>query len=202
MKNVFSPKQQIDDQQAKIIASIERLSTLFKSNLQDTAKKYKLTPLQTQLLIFIDEHHPNLCSVTLLSEEFSVTKATISDSAKTLVNKGYLTKVSSRADARAFHFEIADSAKSMLTELSKFGQSMATVLQPLQNSEIDTLSELTLKMIHLFQQQDLIPTRMCYACRFYSPTDDGFHCELMKADLDNNSIRLDCPEFQGKGIRI
>jgi len=92
MKNIFSPLEQINNQEAKLVAGLERLSTLFKSGLQEIAKEQKLMPLQTQLLLFISEHSAGLCSVTHLAVEFSVTKATVSDSLKTLVLKDCLEK--------------------------------------------------------------------------------------------------------------
>ena len=194
MKNVFSPLEQVDNIEAKVIAGIERLSTVFKSNLQDTAKKYKLTPLQAQLLIFIAEHPANLCSVTQLANEFSVTKATTSDSLKTLVNKEYLEKIYNPNDGRAFHLNIAESAKDMVNELSHFGLAMAELLKSMDNNELEKLSALNLKMLALFNKAGLITSRMCYSCSYYEKNNDGFHCHLMSIDLPTTGLRLDCPE--------
>jgi DNA-binding MarR family transcriptional regulator len=196
MKNVFSPIEQIGNIEAKVIAVIERLSTVFKSSLQDTAKKYKLTPLQAQLLIFIAEHPAKLCSVTQLADEFSVTKATASDSLKTLVNKGYLEKIYNPNDARAFHLNIAQTAKVMVNELSDFGLTMAGHLKSMDKNELERLSESNLKMLGLFSKAGLITSRMCYSCHYYEKKKDGFHCHLMKIDLPPIALRLDCPEHK------
>ncbi|MCJ8293958.1 MAG: MarR family transcriptional regulator [Colwellia sp.] len=196
MKNVFSPLEQIDNIEAKVVAGIERLATVFKSSLQDTAKKYKLTPLQAQLLIFIAEHPAKLCSVTLLADEFSVTKATASDSLKTLVNKGYLDKVYNPNDARAFHLNIAATAKVMVNELSHFGLIMASQLKSMDKNELEVLSAANLKMLALFSKAGLISSRMCYSCHYYENKQDGFHCHLMNVDLPTIALRLDCPEHK------
>ncbi len=196
MKNVFSPLVQIDNLDAKVIAGVERLSTVFKSGLQATAKKYKLTPLQAQLLIFIAEHKSGLCSVTSLAAEFSVTKATVSDSLKTLVNKGYLEKIYNPNDARAFHLSIVATAKPMVSELSQFGSTMADLVKSMGDHEIEHFSELILKMLALCGQAGLISARQCYSCRYYEAKAKGFHCHLMKADLPPAELRLDCPEHQ------
>jgi len=194
MKNVFSPLEQIDNIEAKVIAGIERLSTIFKSKLQNTAKEYKLTPLQAQLLIFIAEHPPKLCSVTHLALEFSVTKATVSDSLKTLVNKTYLEKIYNPNDARAFHLSIVESAMPMVSELSHFGLTMADLLKSMPKNDLENLSELNLNMLGLFNKAGLISARMCSSCHYYEKNKEGFHCHLMKTDLPNISLRLDCPE--------
>ena len=198
MKNVFSPVEQVDNLEAKVVASVERLATLFKRNLQDTAKTHKLTPLQAQLLIFIAEHPSQLCSVSMLAKEFSVTKATASDSLKTLVNKGYIDKVYSAQDARSFSFVVLDSAKSLLDELTQFGSSMSTALASLNNNELSQLYHLNLKMISLFSQSGVITCRMCFTCQYYQQRDDGFYCHLMEKALPHEALRIDCLEHKAK----
>ena len=196
MKNIFSPIEQIDNLEAKVIAVIERLATLFKSNLQETAKRYKLTPLQAQLLIFIAEHPAKLCSVTMLAKEFSVTKATASDSLKTLVNKTYIEKIYNLEDARAFSFVIVDSAMPMVNTLTNFGSLMSSSLSALNENELIQLYHLNLKMLNIFSQSGLITCRMCYSCQYYQQKDGGFYCHLMKKELPAKALRLDCPEHQ------
>jgi DNA-binding MarR family transcriptional regulator len=194
MKNVFSPTEQIENLDAKVIACIERLATLFKSNLQDVAKQYKLTPLQAQLLIFIAEHPPKLCSVTMLAKEFSVSKPTASDSLKTLVNKKYIEKLDNIDDARAFSFAIVNSAMPMVNKLTEFGLKMSNSLSALNENELPQIYDLNLKMLNIFSQSGLISCRMCYSCQYYQQSGEGFYCHLMKKELPAEALRLDCPE--------
>lgn len=196
MKNVFSPTEQIDNLDAKVIASLERLATLFKSTLQDTAKKYKLTPLQAQLLIFIAEHPSKLCSVSMLAKEFTVTKATASDSLKTLVNKGYVEKIDSEADARSFSFVIPADARAMVNELTNFGLLMSNSLSAFNPSELSQLYSLNLKMLNEFSKSGLITCRMCYTCQHYQQKEEGFYCHLMKKALPTEALRIDCLEHK------
>jgi len=196
MKNIFSPTEQINRQEAKLVAGLERLSTLFKSSLQDTAKENSLTPLQTQFLIFIDQHSATLCSVTSLASEFSVTKATASDSLKTLVLKDYLEKVYSINDSRRFHYVLSKSAKPVVKKLNHFGISMAKVLKSLENNEVNELTHLVLKMLHLFSKQELITTRMCYSCKYYEKKQKDFYCHLLECSFSSQDLRLDCPEHE------
>ncbi len=196
MKNVFAPKIQNKDYDAKLIAGIERLSTVFRSLLQETAKEFNLTPLQTQLLIFIDEHVAKLCTVTSLSGEFSVTKATISDSLKTLLNKEFLVKVQNNTDARSFYYVVTRSSRKIVKKLNFFGGAMSELLSSLGADEKKELSFLTLKLLNIFQQAKLIPSRMCYSCRHFKKRGDDLYCELLEARLSNDTIRLDCPEYE------
>ncbi|MDE1463386.1 MarR family transcriptional regulator [Spartinivicinus poritis] len=114
MHNAFDPHEQATNLNAKIIAGLERLSTVFRAVIQQQAKANKLTPLQTQLLLFIASHREHLCTVTRLAEEFVVTKATVSDSIRVLVEKGYLTK-QAKADPRTFSLGITPKGSDTIS---------------------------------------------------------------------------------------
>ncbi|WP_448567676.1 MarR family winged helix-turn-helix transcriptional regulator [Thalassotalea ganghwensis] len=194
MKNVFSPTVQINNLEAKLIASIERIATLFKSSLQDTAKSHRLTPLQAQLLLFIAEHPNKFCSVGELAKEFSVTKATASDSLKTLLKKSYIEKTDNAADARSFSYKITDSAKTVVSELSQLGNKMTDVITTLDQEELLSLYNLNLILLNKFSQTGLINTRMCLSCHYYQEKEQGFYCRLMEKSLPQVDLRIDCPE--------
>src|SRR5690606_32595860 len=68
----------------KIIAALERISQAFRVLLWEESKEFALSPIQVQVLIFLLHHSEQKRKVSYLAEEFNMTKATISDTVKTL----------------------------------------------------------------------------------------------------------------------
>mgnify|MGYP001953763141 CR=1 FL=1 len=91
--NIFNPNHQETNLSNKIIAGLERISEAFKVLLWQKAKTIGLSPIQIQILIFINYHKIEFCNVSHLAKEFNVTKPTISDAVKVLVNKELIEKV-------------------------------------------------------------------------------------------------------------
>ena len=198
MKNPFVPENQIGDIDAKIIASIERLTTIFKGNLQETAKQNNLTPLQSQLLLFIAGHRQTLCSVTHLAKEFSVTKATVSDSLRVLVKKELLEKITDSHDNRAFKLAVTKLGADIVKRFNTLTKDYENLFSSLTDSKKESISNALIELLGLFQTQGKVPMRMCYSCQYYQPTRKGFHCNLMKKDLEKSNIRIDCHDHKTK----
>ena len=88
--SIFNPEFQNQNTSSKIIVALERISEAFKVLLWDKAKEYGLSPIQIQILIFVAYHKQELCNVSHLANEFNITKPTVSDAIKALVNKNYI----------------------------------------------------------------------------------------------------------------
>ncbi len=197
--NWFDPQSKIENPRAKVISAIERLSTLFRSGLWDMAKAHSLSPLQVQLIIFIGYHQSSQCTVSMLAKEFAVTKATLSDAVKSLLNKKLLTRIKNLADARAFNLELSDAGKTLLTEFSGFSVPLFFALKSTSNQEIETIWEGMVLLIEKLQMEEQIPTRMCSSCQHFdkdNPEGTPYYCQLMKKPLCLNEIRIDCPEHK------
>ena len=119
-KSVFDPNQQTNDISSKIVAGLERISEVFKSLLWEKAKSNGLSPIQIQILIFINFHKQKLCNVSHLAKEFNVTKPTISDAIKVLDKKGLITKDFSSADNRSYLIDLSSNGKKMVSETQDF----------------------------------------------------------------------------------
>ena len=82
----------INDIDSRIALSIEKLIQVQRLLLWDVAKKYNLSPIQTQFIIFLNRHSPGLRKVSVLADEFDLTRATVSDAITSLEHKGLLQK--------------------------------------------------------------------------------------------------------------
>ncbi len=196
MASAFDRNEQQVNRNAKIIAGIERLSTLFRAALWEEAKQYNLSPLQVQILLFIAFHDAKQCSVTGLAREFAVTKATISDAVKVLLEKELLKKISGE-DARGFLLALSATGKKYVTGLSGFGDFFAHSLSDMPEQELSRIWEGVLLLIGNLQKTSMIPMRMCYNCQHFGkdyPGGNPHFCKLMQKPLAIENIRLDCPE--------
>src|SRR5690554_2520049 len=93
MKSDFDLVHQNQSTESKIVASLERIAQAFRVLLWQESKEFSLSPIQVQLLIFLLHHSEEKRKVSYLANEFNMTKATISDTVKTLENKGLISKV-------------------------------------------------------------------------------------------------------------
>ena len=196
MKNAFDPHEQAKSVDAKIIAGIERLSTVFRAAIQQEAKVNKITPLQAQLLLFIAGHDRKLCTVTKMAEEFVVTKPTISDSLRVLLEKAYLNKITSVNDMRGYSVTLTPAGEKLVTSLHELTNVFSPMVEHLTDEDKQLTMQSILQLIRVFQWQNIIPSRMCQTCRHFQNEGGSYFCRLMQVELYPHDLRLDCPEHE------
>lgn len=196
MASAFDRNEQLSNQRAKITVGIERLSTAFRATLWEEAKNYNFSPLQLQIILFVAFHEARQCNITNIAREFAVTKATVSDAVRVLIEKDFLKKITSD-DARAFFLELTASGKKCVNKLSGLTEFFNSSLSEASNEEIEKIWEGLLLLISYLQKTDIIPVRMCFNCKhFQSKTakEKTDYCKLMQKPLQIKDIRLDCSE--------
>lgn len=181
----------------KIISGLERISKAFRVLLWEESKLHKISPIQIQLLIFCGSHKEEDLTVSVLATAFDLTKATISDSIKVLLQKNLLTKTINAKDTRSFSVKLTNEGKAIVEKTSGF----TTVL----NESIDTFSkvekgaflEQLLQLIYQLNQKNIISTeRMCLTCFHYKKEENNHYCNLMEKQLKSIDLRIDCLEHQ------
>ncbi len=197
MKNAFDRNEQLISRRAKIIASIERLSTVFRTALQERASELGLSPLQIQIILFVAYHERESCSVSAMAQEFAIKKPTVSDAVRVLLEKKLLLKKQDTADARAFAVQLSAKGKKFLGELSGLTSFFLESMESMDEEEVASVwSGMVILMKHL-QASNMIPVRMCYSCRHFGEDNENgspYYCHLMDSPLTMNDIRIDCAE--------
>ena len=200
-KSVFNPEQQQQDISSKIVAGLERISEVFKVLVWEKAKTVGLSPIQIQLLIFIAYHKPEFCNVSHLAKEFNITKPTVSDAIKVLAKKEMILKDFSSTDSRSYTIHLSLLGEKIVSESNDFANPLKTQIDSFEPVDLDgvfkTLSELIYK---LNRNGILTVQRTCFGCTFYQKNKKTDYCGLLKKELLNQDIRLDCPEFEGKSM--
>ncbi|WP_323788683.1 MarR family winged helix-turn-helix transcriptional regulator [Psychroserpens sp.] len=197
--SVFNPNHQEEDLSSKIVSGLERVSEVFKILLWEKAKQVGLSPIQIQILIFINYHRQDLCNVSHLAKEFNVTKPTISDAVKILDKKQLVLKDYSSSDSRSYSIHLSQLGKQMVSETYDFANPLQQQVDRFKKVELEsvfkTLSELIYK---LNQNGTLTVQRTCFGCKYYQKQGTSDYCGLLEKTLLNRDIRLDCPEFEEK----
>ncbi len=197
MASAFDRKEQQGNQRAKITAGIERLSTVFRAALWEEAKHYSLSPLQVQILLFVAFHEAEQCSITAIAKEFAVTKATVSDAVRVLLEKELLKKRGAE-DARAFLLYLTPDGKKCVNKLSGLTDFFETSLNSVSEEEIGKIWEGMLLLVANLQRTGIIPVRMCFSCKHFGkdhPDGAPHYCNFMQKPLTIKDIRIDCPEY-------
>ncbi len=199
-KSVFSTEKQLTDIDSKLVVSLEKMSEVFRVLLWDKAKEHGLSPIQTQFIIFIDTHEQELCKVNYLAQEFNMTKATVSESVKTLLKKNLIAKELDPNDARSSSISLTNKGKVLAEQLSDFVSPLYKLVSDIDDQQKLILQKTILELIYQLNKQQLIQTaRMCYTCKHYAGDRKSIHfCKLLNLQLSESTLRIDCDEHVTK----
>lgn len=194
---VFNLKNQHNSIDNKISAGLERLGQVFRTLLWEKAKAYGLSPVQIQLLIFIQQHQASLCTISYLAQEFNLSKPTISDAVKILEQKKLIEKKSNPADSRSYSIGATAEGKKIIRQTEDFADPVARLVAELKETDqLSLWNSISRLIVQLNELHVISVQRNCSNCRFYSSTENHHYCNLLKIKLLPKDIRIDCPEFE------
>jgi DNA-binding MarR family transcriptional regulator len=184
--------------ESKIVASLERLSMAFNVLLWNESKEHSLSPIQIKILIFLLNHSPEKRKVGYLANEFNMTKATISDTIKTLTHKKFITKQYEASDSRSYIIHLTESGKEIAQVTSMFSKKIHDPIDHLTPDNKKILLENLLLVIGQLNRSGIITIqRMCATCHYYEHDGKEQHfCRLLNQSLKITDLRIDCPEHK------
>ena len=186
--------------ESKILNGLERLSEVLKTLLWEKAKIHGISPIQIQILLFVSNHHLEICNVSYLAKEFSVTKATISDAVRVLLKKQFLEKDYSPLDNRRYNLSITSQGSIIVNDLSEYALPLSDEITTFNKQELTGIYDTITKLIFQLNQKGIIQVqRTCFKCQHYKGDRKSEHfCKLLNQELKSHDIRLDCGEFEEK----
>jgi DNA-binding MarR family transcriptional regulator len=197
----FNLEIQNSNTDSRIVAALERISHAFRIMLWNQSKELSLTPIQIQTLIFLLNHSEDKRTVTYLAREYNITKATVSDTIKTLTQKKLITKEFHPEDTRSYTIHLTTKGREIAEQTSLFTKELFVPLTKLNDTEKENFLLNLINIIHHLQKSGIISLqRMCFTCMHYRPGHPkGEHfCNLLNLKLDTNELRIDCPEHEEK----
>lgn len=197
MISPFDLNHQNNEIDSKIVVALERLSEAFRVLLWNESKLNALSPIQIQILIFLLFQPVEKCRVSYLAKEFNMSKPTISDSIKSLLEKGLIHKKSDPADSRSYIVSLTDSGRLTAIRSSDFTRSVENPVSSLDLQQKEMMLDGLLKIIHGLNLAGIITVqRMCFTCIHYRISDEGHYCKLLQMPLAYKELRMNCPEHE------
>jgi DNA-binding MarR family transcriptional regulator len=183
--------------ESKIVVALERVSEAFRVLLWNESKENSLSPIQIQLLVFIHFHSEPLCKVSYLAHEFNMTKATISDSVRVLLNKKLVSKQTDPNDTRSYSLSLTQEGKKIAEKSALFTNSLQKPIDKLSENQKHTMLNGLLKLINDLNNSEVISVqRMCFNCNNYERASGKHFCKLLNSPLSESELRIDCAEHE------
>lgn len=180
----------------RIIAGLERIAEVFRILLWEQGKKFRLSPIQIQILIFLNTHSDEKRSVSYLAKEFNLTKATVSDAIQSLLRKGYVIKRKNQSDGRSYGIELTHSGKLLYQKISNYSDKLVESIYKLSQNEKEQLLGNLINIIYQLNQSGVISIqRMCFTCKYYKNESKKHFCQFLGKPLHKNELKLDCPDY-------
>lgn len=195
--SVFNLENQNANLDNKIVAGLERLSQVFRILLWNKAKEHSLSPIQIQLLIFIQHHSVDKTTISYLAQEFNFTKPTISDAIKVLEQKKLIKKFTDSNDTRSYTIQLTTAGKKIVAETENFANPLTTIIAKTSESEKMVLWQNISSLIIQLNKLEIISVqRTCFNCKHYANKNKTHFCGLLNQKLETQDIRIDCGEFE------
>jgi DNA-binding MarR family transcriptional regulator len=200
---VFDPQFQANSLESKIVVALERLAEVFRVLLRDAGKSDGLSPLQVQILTFCSHHEPAMCRVHELAREFNMTRPTISDAVRVLVERGYLHRSPNMSDARSQLLQTTSKGQSWVKDHAGMMQPLFEAVRQIHREGRQDLYGSLLQLIATLQTTGHISLhRMCFTCVHYRRDDGGHYCRLLEKNLETMDLRIDCPEHAMEDLSL
>lgn len=194
----FDLQHQNQSTESKIVASLERIAQAFRVLLWQESKSYSLSPIQVQVLIFLLHHDREQRKVSYLAAEFNMTKATISDTVKSLEQKMLIRKTEETGDSRSYVIDLTGKGREIAERTSFFTREIQAPISRLHPDDKENMLLGLMDVIRHLNTTGVIGVqRMCFACSYYRSMENGrkHFCSLLNQELQNQDLRIDCPEF-------
>jgi len=197
MTSAFNPLEQASSLDAKLIYALERVSQIYRTLLWQTQVKTGLSPIQSQILIFMFFHDDKLLSISSFALEFSVTKATISDAFKTLEKKELVRKEKDISDKRRQILKLTNKGLTLTNQIKDYANPIDEILKEFSTASKSTFFSTLTELLKTLNNKSLLaPLRMCTSCQYYEIKERKPYCNLLEVSLRDEDIRLDCPEYE------
>ncbi|MCB2213752.1 MarR family winged helix-turn-helix transcriptional regulator [bacterium] len=178
----------------RLYNQLDRIATLLRSELRDTASRHKLTLAQLQALHYLLECNRFSDTPLALAEFYGTTKGTMSATVSVLEEKGMIEKVGDERDGRVVHCRLTEAGRALAI------QSFPPIsLQRLMIQRVDTSAlrrELDQFTDRLQQKTRLRSFGTCTSCRFFQPSESGQppQCSVFDATLNDEDQAGICRE--------
>jgi DNA-binding MarR family transcriptional regulator len=182
------------DLDRRLVDAVERLGDAARAMLRRAAASEGLSPTQAQLLLRITSHAMSAEGTGALAARLEVSAPTVSDAIHTLARKG----LAERGEPRAWR--ATARGRDVAERLQRWRDPLLAALaeHPTQ-AKATTLASLLVAVAELNRSEHISTARTCPTCRFFRGDPYGAAwCELLRAPLAPETLRVDCPDHRAR----
>ena len=189
--------EQIDNIDFKIVYAFERISQVFRTLLRKVQLETSLSPIQSQILIYMLYHRDTQISISNFALEFSVSKATISDSVKSLVEKKIIKKEKNKIYKLKYDLNLTEKGLELAKEIDSYIKPFEKIIFEMnQNKKNELFLNLENILYKLFEGKIITSLRMCSSCKNLEIKEDEKYCNFFNFVLKDEDLRVDCYEYK------
>lgn len=186
----------------QLAAGFEKIGLAMKSRTWRREGHAGLGPLQRQVLTLLRGKPDRTAQVSAIAQELVVRLPTASEAVATLERKRLVKRYRSHRDGRIVTVELTARGERACVPAVGMPNQLAAATGALTSGEQVALLRGLMKVIRTLQEQgEISVARMCVSCRFFRPHqhDDAalpHHCDYVNAPIGDQSLRLDCGEYE------
>ncbi len=191
----------IEPLESKIIFIFDRITQLFKNILWEISYETNLSPLQLQILFYLNDRKEELRKISSIADEFGLTKATVSDAVRVLLEKEFVRKVPMKSDKRVKIIHLTEKGLKLVEwGMSKRDKLALLGLTGLKGEDKEQLFLSLMKIVSSYQEAGILKgMRMCPSCKnfvfnAFPGTEKPHLCKLTGKRFRNLEIQVNCDE--------
>ncbi len=202
--NEFSSKGPAIPDTHRIASALERISTAFRSLLWAQGKALSLNPIQVQVLAYLSQQPAERRRLSAIAQTFGLSRASVSDTMKTLSLRGLVRKEPDPLDFRSSVLHLTADGEDAANRTAQYAQKLWEAIDGLQEKDKRDLYWILNQLIRDLHGSGVITIqRMCLSCQHYQATEEGqgHFCHLLNEELQVADLRMDCPEHMPRDTR-
>jgi DNA-binding MarR family transcriptional regulator len=195
------PKDHGQDGTRQITLALGRLNAYLRGAAWQAAWAGGLTPTQAEILSHLVRQGP--ARNTDLAGVLGVTAATLSASARALVEKGLVARAPDPDDARVRRLSLTTKGAEAVAGLPPGPPALDGALAAMPPDRRGAFLRHLAGLLEALEAARAIPPqRMCLTCRHFRGGDAGsvgarHGCGALGHDFDDAGLRVDCPAHEG-----
>lgn len=150
-----------------------------------------LNPAQRAVLSYLARANRFSRSPSHVAEYLGSTRGTVSQTFKSLVQKGYVIEQRSQTDKRAIHFDLTDKGARATDEPKLMSQAISKMTKRTTDGLTASLETL---LLSLLAENGGRAFGICNQCRHFETRENGGHCTLLSEDLSSIEATKICNE--------
>ncbi len=183
----------------KIVAALERISQVVRTLAWKTGQLLGLNPIQAQILKFLLHHGQQNNQISSLAKEFTITKASMSDTISSLERKNLVRKMYAAGAVRNFRVELTSEGEQTAEKVTLYAQNLFLSVRKLPIPDKHQLFSVLGNIIFDLHTSGVITVqRMCYTCKYYETQREQHYCKLLQKSLLTEQLQIDCSDHQYK----